>query len=310
MIIVAGVSPSLDLTYLVPELRLGEIQRTSEVVRCAGGKPFNMARVANTLGSGVCVVAILGGATGAELAGAVTAAGIELVVINTPEATRTCVSIAAADTGTLTEVYQNAAPVPEPVWSAFVAELASVLDQRSGWLVITGGSPAGLEGSALAELVDLGQRSGFRVAVDTYGPALRAAVAARPDLVKVNRVEAAELLSAAPDAGLLEMATELQTRTGRLVVLTDGVHGAALADARHRVRAEPMPSVGHYPVGSGDAFLAGLVVGLSSSDNLELTLRTAVACGVANALQPGPGNLQFSDVRRLRGQIEVTSAKE
>lgn len=304
----AGFSPSVDLTYLVATLRPGEIQRTSEVLRCAGGKPLNMARAASTLGSRVCVVAILGGATGAELAAAITGAGIELITVDTTEATRTCVSIAAADTGSLTEVYQNAAAIPDPVWSRFVGEIAAVLDDRSGWLVISGGSPPGLPGSALAELVDLAQRSGFRTAVDTYGPGLAAVVAARPDLVKVNRAEAAELLGAAPDANLAAMAAELQNRTGRLVVLTDGVHGAVVADGRQPLRAEPLPDVGPYPVGSGDAFLAGLVGSLADSDDLELALRTAVACGVANALQPGPGNLLVSDVRRLRGQVRLTAA--
>ena len=43
MITVAGLSPSLDLTYLVDSLRLGAIHRPTAVVRCAGGKALNMA---------------------------------------------------------------------------------------------------------------------------------------------------------------------------------------------------------------------------------------------------------------------------
>jgi len=308
VIIVAAISPSLDLTYVVPALRLGEIQRTSEVVRCAGGKPLNTARVANTLGSSVGVVAILGGATGAELARTIAAAGIEIVTVDTPAETRTCVSIAATDTSALTEVYQNAAPVPEPVWARFVETTASVLDQRAGWLVVSGGAPPGVDGESVAELVDLAQRSGFRVAVDTYGPALAAVLRLRPDLVKVNRAEAAELLGAPAGADLLEMARDLQARTGRLVVLTDGVHGSVLVDPEHRLRAEPMDEVGRYPAGSGDSVLAGLVWGLEGSDDVELALRTGVAAGVANALLPGPGSLRFADVRRLRRRVSLTAA--
>lgn len=307
MLTVAGVSPSLDLTYVVPSLRLGEIQRTSHVVRCAGGKSLNLARAASTLGASVCVVAILGGLTGAELAASVTAAGIELVPVGTPYETRCCVSIAATDTGKLTEVYQNAAPVPEAVWAGFLQELASVLDQRSGWLVISGGTPPGLDGAALAGVLDLAQRAGFRVAVDTYGPALAASVKLRPDVVKVNRVEAAALLEAPPDANLLEMARELQNRSTHLVVLTDGVQGSVLVDDAQLIRAEPLDSVGRFAVGSGDSFLAGLVTELDRGADHQTALRTAVAAGAANAMEPGPGNVTLSELRRLRGLVRLTA---
>lgn len=308
MITVAGISPSLDLTYVLPSLRLGEIQRTSHVVRCAGGKPLNLARAAATLGSTVRVVAILGGPTGAGLARSITTAGIGIDTVDTPAETRTCVSIAASDTGTLTEVYQDAPEVSPEVWARFVAQTASVLDQGSGWLAISGGTPPGVDGSGLAELVDLAQRAGFQVAVDTYGPALTAVVGLRPDLVKINRAEAAGLLGSPADADLLTMAGELHDRTGRLVVLTDGVHGAVLVDGSRRLRSEPLDAVGAFPVGSGDSFLAGLLTVLEDDGDLARALRTGVAAGVANALEPGPANFVYSEFKRLRSEVRLSGA--
>ena len=41
MITVAGLTPSVDLTYVVDHLELGRIHRPTEVVRRAGGKPLN-----------------------------------------------------------------------------------------------------------------------------------------------------------------------------------------------------------------------------------------------------------------------------
>ena len=46
---------------------------------------------------------------------------------------------------------------------------------------------------------------------------------------------------------------------------------------------------GHYPVGSGDAFLGGLLTELDRGASLVAALRTAIAAGAANALVPGPG---------------------
>ena len=83
MITVAALAPSLDLTYVVDRLELGRIHRPIEVVRCAGGKPLNMARAAATLGADVEVVALLGGATGQILHDALTDAGIVTEPVST-----------------------------------------------------------------------------------------------------------------------------------------------------------------------------------------------------------------------------------
>lgn len=308
MITVAGISPSLDLTYLVDALQLGQIQRSSSVVSCAGGKPLNAARAAATLGADVAVVAILGGATGDLIERALLAAGLTLISVPTPNETRTCVSIAAADSGQLTEVYQNAARVPGPVWTRFAHALGEQLTDRPGWLLVNGGAPLGLDAAAIAGLVGMGHHRGVRVAVDTYGVSLEQAIQVRPAVVKVNRAEASALLGADPEADLLEVATELQQRTGELVVLTDGRDGAVAVDDEHRLRVHLPDRVGHYPVGSGDSFLAGLVTALDRGDDLPTALTLAAAAGVANALVPGPGVFSADEAADLFAQISVTAA--
>lgn len=308
VITVAGISPSLDLTYEVDALELGQISRSSRVVRCAGGKPLNMARAAANLGASVSVVAILGGPTGDLLAALLGSAGIGVTVVPTPQETRTCVSISSVSTGELTEVYQNAAPIPAAVWTAFRHQLAEVLERRPGWLVVNGGAPAGLDAAALASLVGLAHHRGCRVAVDTYGPSLAETLTVRPDLVKVNRDEAAALLDAGPDADLTEMAVAMQRRTGELVVLTDGVRGVVLVDDQQRLRAD-LPGVsGRFPVGSGDSFLGGLVAELDEQSDLRSALTTATAAGVANALIAGPANFRRTDVDRLRPLVRMPAA--
>lgn len=308
MIIVAGISPSFDLTYQVERLALGQISRSSAVVRCAGGKSLNLARAASTLGGSVRVVAILGGPTGDLLAEMLAHAGIEVTVVQTPHETRTCVSIAAAEAGQLTEVYENTAPVPGLVWQAFCERLTDALHNPAGWLVVSGGAPTGLDPGALADLVGAAQHRGWRVAVDTYGPALAATLAQRPELVKVNRAEAAGLLGSGPEADLAAMAAELQQQTGGVVVLTDGVRGVALADPGDRWLAELPGVTGRFAVGSGDTFLGGLLAELDSGSDYEAALRTAVAASVANACTAGPANFPYAEVARLRPLVRMRAA--
>ena len=146
------------------------------------------------MGADVEVVAVLGGATGRILHDALTETGVPTTDVATNAETRTCVSIADRDRGTLTEVYEYAAAIPPDVWERLTAALAATVSRRPGWLAVAGGPPRELPTEAMAELVRIGHRAGLRVAVDTHGPALPAAVDAGPDLIKINRLEAAELL--------------------------------------------------------------------------------------------------------------------
>ncbi|MGI8459908.1 MAG: 1-phosphofructokinase family hexose kinase [Propionibacteriaceae bacterium] len=296
MITVAGLSPSLDLTYLVDTLRLGQIHRPTQVVRCAGGKPLNMARAATALGADALVVALLGGPTGASVAAGLARDGVRVVEVATSAETRTCVSIAAADTQALTEVYEYAAPVPAGLLPRFHAALADALRGRPGWLAICGSPPLDHAPAEVAELVAIGRSGGQRVAVDTHGPALAAALAAGPTLVKVNRLEAASLLGRDLDADLTELARAIRAGSGVDVVLTDGDAGAValVADpdgAEQVLTVGPPRRRGRFPVGSGDAFLGGLLTALDRGDGWAVALRTAAAAGSANALVPGPGIL-------------------
>lgn len=304
MLTVAGLTPSLDLTYLVDSLTLGEIHRVPKVIRCAGGKSLNMARAARTMGADSTVVALLGGATGAALAEMLAAEGIAMIEVHSARETRICVSIAAADSGQLTEIYQEAAPVAEDVWQAFLSQVRSVLVSRPGWLSVSGRAPQGAP-RVIAELVRTAHLYEVQVAVDTHGQALPEALTERPTLVKINRSEAAELLGVPIGTDLLTMAIAVRRSCGAIVVLTDGTAGALAVDGAVALQATGPDVVGRYPVGSGDSFLGGLLASLEAGESLGEALRTATACGVANALVPGQGHFDVDAVARIAPAVTV-----
>lgn len=306
MITIAGLTPSVDLTYVVDHLELGQIHRPTEVVRRAGGKPLNLARAAATLGADVSIVAVLGGWTGDWLADELAAARIAVRRVTTPVLTRTCVSISPSDSEELTELYEYAEPIPAEVWSQAREALIAELAQRPGWLAISGGPPRGLPPTGLAELAELAHHAGARVAADTHGASLVPLLHSRPELVKINRFEAAAVLGLDPATDLIEMAKHLQEKTGGAVVLTDGAAGSRGLGADGRAYAVGAPvQRGRFGVGSGDSYLAGLLTALDRGDDLGTALRLAAATGAANSLVPGPGSFDPAVADRLRGDVVV-----
>lgn len=284
MITAVALSPALDVGYRV-ERAVG-VQRPHQVRRVAGGKALNAARAAVRLGGDVQAVALLGGPVGELVARMAAADGLALRVVPGVEPTRTCVSI-HPDHGEPVEVYEQAVAVTGAELDAVVAALDDMLSVRPGWCVVSGGMPAGAGADALVALVGSARRAGVRVAVDTHGRALAAALEDPPDLVKVNRAEAAEVLDAGAGAGAEVLAAALHEATGAACVVTDGTAGAVAADRTGVRRAVLTSPVGHYPVGSGDSFLGGLTVALDRGDDLAAALRLATGAAVANAQQVG-----------------------
>ncbi len=93
-----------------------------------------------------------------------------------------------------------------------------------------------------AAIVEVCRRAGCPLLVDASGPGLLAALAARPDVVKIGRIEAVEAGLVAPEASGAETAAALVDQGAALAVVTDGAEEVAAADATTSWRAS-VPTV-------------------------------------------------------------------
>ncbi|MGV8882705.1 MAG: 1-phosphofructokinase family hexose kinase [Rhodoglobus sp.] len=300
MITTLALSAAIDVTYLVDELRVGDITVPTDVIRSAGGKALNVARAAHALGSPVASIAVLGGHSG-DLAASLLPSTIDLRVVRTPAETRTCVSIASSTDAALTELYERAAPIDSVAWGEVAHAVARV---ESGWLVVSGSIPSGCDG--LVDLLAARVEAGVSVAVDSHGAALEAILAGvQVALVKINRSEAVALLGCSPDLAIESLAALVRERTRGLVVITDGTNGSCAATEHGQYRVLPDSQLGRFPVGSGDCFLGALLYGLDDGMPIDEALRLAAAAGSANALRPGAASFDVDDVASARDRIRV-----
>ena len=142
------------------------------LVRVAGGKAMNVARAAVRLGGEAAVVALAPEHGAAWLREELEREGVTVETLPVPGVLRTCLSVFAADDGTLTEFYEGGAQIDAPTWTAF-AELAGRARPGrplAGRLRIP--CPPGAPIDAYAQVVGAGREAGAPVAVDAAGPEL------------------------------------------------------------------------------------------------------------------------------------------
>ena len=171
------------------------------------------------------------------------------------------------------------------------------------WLIASGSLPPGTPDDFYAQLARAASGRGVRVAVDTSGPPLAAALQAGVALVKPSLRELRDLLQQ-PLEQAADWCTAAQSlvRSGAAdtVALSVGEQGAVLA-TREGVWQAPALNVPATTgtTGAGDCFLAALVWALDRGDAPAEALRWGVAAGAAALLHPGTALAQADDVQRL-----------
>ena len=307
-LVAVAPNPAIDRVYELDRFERDAVNRPRSETRQAGGKGLNVARAAALLGADVVAVAPLAGHAGRWLAEALAAEGIATRIAWRSGETRTCVAIHDAADDTLTEL-NEAGPVFEPVaWAALVeATRAELAVGGVGLLTISGSLPPGAPVDGLARFVAVAAAADVPVALDAGGPALAAALAGGPWLVKLNAAEAAATLErpVGPDAASsADAAAAIAALSGGAVIVTRGIDGAIARTTDGRLLLVPAPVVhGRYPVGSGDAFMAGLAAATLRGAPFEDALRLASSAAACNALVQGAGRLD--PIKAIRRAVSI-----
>jgi 1-phosphofructokinase len=291
-------NPSVDRTVEVAVLERGEVNRATGTHVDPGGKGINVARALAAAGVDARAVLPVGGVEGVQLAALMAGMALEVVTVPIAGSVRANVTIAEPD-GTVTKINE-----PGPALTA--VELDALVDatltaaQGSRWLALCGSLPPGAPPDLYARLVERAHALGVAVAVDASGPALVAAVAATPDLLKPNREELEALTGAALATlgDVLAAARTLVAGGAGAVLASLGADGAVLVTRDTALHAVAPPVTPRSTVGAGDATLAGWLSASGAGAHPAEALRTAVAWGAAAVALPGSAMPTPADVDR------------
>ena len=312
-LVTVAPNPAIDRLFELDRLVRGAVNRPLTETVVAGGKGLNVARAAIALGADVGAVGLLAGHAGRWMAETLATEGVRGRWAWTAGETRTCLAIHDAADDSLTELNEAGPTVSGTAWADLVTALRDELAVgHPGLVTISGSLPPGAPPDGLVELTAGATEAGIRVAVDAAGEPLRRALEVRPWLVKLNVAEAAATVGRplasdlASDDDVLVAAREIAARTGGAVVITRGLAGAIALDPDGLpLRVQPSTVRGRYPVGSGDAFLAGLALATLDGGSFVDALRLGAAAAAANALVRGAGRLDPSDAATMAARIRI-----
>ena len=286
------------------KLTLDAVNRAVTTLDGAAGKSVNVAKVLKALGEHPVATGFLGGDRGEELRTLLAAQGIELDFVPVASRTRQCITLLDKSAGTHTELVEES----QPVTTTDYENLMSVIQRRvtSCRAVIMSGTIApGGPADLYSHATRLAHEAGALSVVDAQGPALIEALRARPGVVKPNRLELAATVKRelGDEAAVISAMRELGERGAQRVVVTAGKEPTLAFDGRSfwTVRVPRIDVVN--PIGSGDAFAAGLLWRLLRGEDLGEACRWAAAVGAANALTTMAGEVHPDDVKRLAGQV-------
>ncbi|WP_053728158.1 1-phosphofructokinase family hexose kinase [Streptomyces sp. WM6378] len=302
MILTVTLNTALDITYRVPALVPHASHRVEEVAERPGGKGLNVARVLAALGHEAVVTGFAGGPSGEVLRALLAdlAPVDELVPI--AGATRRTIAVVDAVTGDTTQLNEPGPLVSPAEWDAFVATYGRLLAGAEA-VALCGSLPPGLPVGAYAQLVRQARTAKVPVLLDTSGEALRRGIAARPDLVKPNADELAQLTGSREP---LRATRDARRRGARTVVASLGAEGMLAASPDGLWQAAPPAAVRGNPTGAGDSAVAGLLSGLVEGLDWPGRLTRAVALSAATVLAPAAGEFDPEAYEKMLGSVRVT----
>jgi tagatose 6-phosphate kinase len=292
------------------KLTLDAVNRAMTTLDGAAGKSVNVAKVLQTLGEQPLATGFLGGDRGEHLRTLLAARGMDLDFVKVASRTRQCLTVIDESAGTHTELVEESQPVAPADYEKLINLIRRRIQGCRAAVMsgsITPGGPADL----YFHCTRMAHEAKAMPVVDAQGAALLQALMAKPGLVKPNRAELAVTVGRElkNQAAVTSAMRELYERGAQRIVVTAGKGPALAFDGRRFWKILPPRIIAVNPIGSGDAFTAGLVWRMLRGEDLGNACRWASAVGTANALTTMPGEVEREAVLRLAREVRVEPLK-
>ncbi|MFJ5808847.1 1-phosphofructokinase family hexose kinase [Streptomyces sp. NPDC093093] len=305
MILTVTLNTALDVTYRVPRLHPHTSHRVTGACERPGGKGLNVARVLAALGHEVTATGFAGGPVGTVLRDLLAdSPGVVDALVPCAGGTRRTLAVVDEASGDTTQFNEPGPHITPAEWAGFLSRYGELLVGARA-VALCGSLPPGVPVGAYALLIRTARAAGVPVLLDTGGEALRRGIAARPEMIKPNAAELAELTGSRDP---LPATRDARRRGAHAVVTSLGPGGLLAATADGTWRATPPRVLSGNPTGAGDSAVAGLLSGLAEGLDWPERLTRAVALSAATVHAPAAGEFDARTYEEFRDAVAVTVA--
>lgn len=302
-----GLTPALQRTLLFDRFEVDEVNRARQVVESAAGKSLNTARALAALGDHAETAGFNGGQTGRRIDEFLGAYGVASALTPMRAPTRICTTLLDGQSGTVTELVEEAPDPGRAAVARFVRENLRRAREAS-MLVISGTLPPFAGDAFYVGFVRAAAEAGVEVVIDSQKAALINVLFERPRVAKLTVRELESTLGEPlrGERAVLRGMRDLMGMGARNVFVTQGGQAAYLLTPNGAWRYTP-PALARRvnPIGSGDCTTAGLVHALLLGESLRSAVRFGLACGSANVESLTPADLDVERVRRLVRDVKA-----
>jgi 1-phosphofructokinase family hexose kinase len=307
MILAINANAAIDQVLFIDRFTSGSLMRTNRWVLSVGGKALDSAVVLKTLGAPVHAISLVAGRNGETLAELLRERGIDSDLLWVPGETRISHVIVETAHKRHSHITTAGYTVTPDDCARFLERIASLAPQAS-WAIMAGSLPGGAPPELYRQITEVLHQHRVRVLIDAPGlPALEA-LAAAPEILKMNEPEFAttfqvqagnltEWITAGSQEAARRQIQTLVLTLGKqgILVFTNGLVYHATAPQMEEVNA----------AGSGDSVSAALAYQLSLGNSWEEALRWAAATSAAVVLTEGTAECRSEDIERLFPLTEV-----
>ncbi len=192
---------------------------------------------------------------------------------------------------------------------AILKRLERIMMNFKGYVVASGSLPPGVPEDFYGRLAAHTRALGGRFVLDTHGDALRAAARERPFLIRLNHLEAQELVGGEADRAAHSLARDLvEGGFAEVAIVALGERGAILSTAQGQIEIRPPHVEMRSGVGAGDSFVGALVFALASGWSIENAARYGVAAAASAVTTEATELCRREDVDAFYAQMDPAAA--
>ncbi|MBP7978850.1 MAG: 1-phosphofructokinase [Sebaldella sp.] len=307
MITTVTLNPAIDTRYFIEDFKEGRLFRAEKTIKSPGGKGLNVTKVLRQMGADVVATGIIGGKNGEWIQENLKKMDIKEEFYVSSAETRVCIAVLAKHSET--EILESGEELTDSDLRAFEKKLMELVE-KSDVITMSGSLPKGMDAGYYQKLVELVNRKGKKVILDTSGKSLLEGVKGKPYLIKPNFDELEYVLGESIDGRdkIKKAVEKLKNLGAQNVLVSLGGEGAIYFGEEILKITIPKIKI-HNTVGSGDSSVAGFAKGLDDGLELNEILKLSMACGMSNAQSMETGRVIPEDVKEFMENITVEVLK-